>query len=411
MQHAIDITGKKISPSFSGQIAICGFCGQKVRGKCGKILIWHWQHVHIEDCDLWKEGETAWHREWKNRFPLEWQETIIIKNGEKHIADILTDEGLVIEFQNSAISPSAIAEREKFYGKLIWVINAESFKNNLVTENISEKQLAEIDSEYALKRSQLSRYNSSALQNIKKNQNTRALEIQSKEDSLGRLMSVTAVFAGCNKNAETFAEQILNIWQSDNLSVDPDLIEITNDDAIVSKKPFFRLRKDLKLNRYLSESSGKNNSEIEKLSIERNEILDQLEGLKPLLIEELKFVASKYLYLEEEIAHLKNVLSFLNSGMTAGDKEIQDLKAEIDNYVNTKLQILEDAYLEKRNSILQDKDKLNLTWKHGRKSWLSAAAPIYFDIGDGTLLYMHGDNKVISITVSDFISRYSPADS
>lgn len=411
MRHAIDINGEKITPVFSGQIAICGFCGQKVRGKCGKILIWHWQHVHNEDCDSWKEGETDWHLAWKNRFPFEWQETIIIKNEEKHIADILTDDGLVIEFQNSSITPAAIAEREKFYRKIIWVINAESFKNNLVTENISEKQLAELDSEYALKRNRLSRQNCSALENVRKNQNTRALEIQSKEYSLSRLMSVTDIFAGCNKNAETFAEQILNIWQSDNLSVDPDLIEITNDDAIVSKKPFFRLRKDLKLNRYLLDSPGKTSSEIDRLSIERNELLKQLEGLKPLLIKELKFVASKYLYLEEEIAHLKNVLLFLKGGMGAGDKEIQDLKAEIDNYVTTKLQILEDAYLEKRNSILQDKDKLNFTWKQGRKSWLSAAAPIYFDLGDGTLLYRHADNKVSSITVSDFISRYSPADS
>ena len=411
MQHAIDIDGKKISPSSSGQIAVCGFCGEKVRGRCGEINIWHWQHINKVECDLWKEGETDWHRGWKKRFPYDWQETIIIKNGEKHIADILTDEGLVIEFQNSAISPSTIAEREKFYGKLIWVINAESFKNNLVIENISEKQLAEIDSEYALKRSQLSRHNSFVLGNIKKIQNTRALEIQSKENDLSKLMSVTDIFTSCNKNAETFARQILNIWQSDNLAVDPNLIKITNDDALVSKKPFFRLRGDLKLNKYLLESPGKTSSEIEKLFIERSEILAQLENLKPLLIEELKFVAAKYLYLEEEIAHLKNVLSFLKSEMAAGDKELLDLKAEIDNYVNTNLQILEDANLEKRKSIIKDKDKLNLTWKYGRKSWLSAAAPIYFDLGDGSLLYKHSDNKVICITVSDFISKYNPADS
>lgn len=411
MQHAIDIDGKKISPGRSGQIAVCGFCGEKVRGRCGEINIWHWQHINKVDCDLWKEGETDWHRAWKKKFPFEWQETIIIKKGEKHIADILTEEGLVIEFQNSSITPSTIAEREKFYGKMIWVINAESFKNNLITENVSEKRLAEIDVKYAVKRSHLTRHNSFALENIKKRQNTRALEIQSMQDSLSRLMSVTDIFTSFNKNTETFAEKIVNIWQSDNLSVAPNLIEITNDDALVSKKPFFSLRGYLKLNKHLLDSPEKTSSEIDKLTIERDELLTQLENLKQHLLEELKFVAAKYLYLEEEIAHLKNILSFLKSDMAADDKEMQDIKAEIDNYINTNLQILENGYLEERNKIIKDKDKLNLTWKRGRKSWFSAAAPIYFDIGDGKLLYSHPDNRVSIVTVGEFMSIYNPSDS
>jgi len=77
MQHAIDIDGKKISPGHSGQVAVCGFCGEKVRGRCGEINIWHWQHINKLDCDLWKEGETDWHRAWKKKFPFDWQETII----------------------------------------------------------------------------------------------------------------------------------------------------------------------------------------------------------------------------------------------------------------------------------------------------------------------------------------------
>lgn len=411
MQHAIDIDGKKISPSSSGQIAFCGFCGEKVRGKCGTIYIWHWQHVYNADCDVWKEGETEWHRSWKSQFPFDWQETIIEKNDERHIADILTSDGVVIEFQNSAISSSTISIREKFYEKMIWVINAQTFKNNLITEDVAGKQLAEIESLYAEKRKLLSKHNSQALLNLKQRQNARASEIQSREYEMRQLMSVTDIFKSCNKNAETFAEQIIYIWQSDNLAVDPSLIEITNDDALVSKKIFFRLLADLKRNKYYLDGLGKTNAEIEKLDFERKVILADLENIKPVVKEELKFVASKYLKAEDEIAQLQRIILFLESEKTEDDKDIQDLKTDIDNYINAKLKILEADFLADRNKIIQDKDKLKLTWKHGRKSWLSAAAPIYFDIGDGKLLYGRTDNKVTIVKVNEFMSMYNPSDS
>ncbi|MNR40962.1 hypothetical protein D3C85_1592970 [compost metagenome] len=94
----------------------------------------------------------------------------------------------------------------------------------------------------------------------------------------------------------------------------------------------------------------------------------------------------------------------------ADDKKIKDLKAEIDNYINANLKVLEADFLEERNKIIKDKDKLKLTWKHGRKSWFSAAAPIYFDIGDGKLLYSHPDNKVSIVTVGEFMSTHNPAE-
>lgn len=410
MQHAIDIDGKKISPSSSGQIAVCGFCGEKVRGRCGEINIWHWQHVNKVECDLWKEGETDWHRVWKSRFPFNWQETIIIKNGEKHIADILTDEGLVIEFQNSSITPSAIAVREKFYGKMIWVINSESFKNNLVTENVSEKQLAEIEKKYAAKIIHVKKYSSIGLESIKKKPSLRTSEVETLKDNLNRLECVTEPFNIYNKNADTFAEQIINIWENDNLSIDPSLMKIITDDALVSKNAFLRLRGDFKRNKHCLDLPGKTSSEIEQLYIERNNLLAQRENLKALLSEELKFVASKYLILEGEIAHLKNVLSFLNIEKDAPDKELQNLKAEIDNYINTNLQIIEDAHLEEKYNNMKNMDKLDFIWKRARKSWLKAAAPIYFDLGDGRLFYKHSDTKVICITVSDFISKCNPTD-
>lgn len=408
MQHAIDISGKKITPAYSGERAVCGFCKKEVRGKCGKIYIWHWQHVHNADCDLWKEGETEWHRAWKNKFPFDWQETIIKKNGEKHIADIFTTNGIVIEFQNSTISSSTIAEREKFYEKMIWVINAQAFKDNLITENKSDQQLAEIELRYATQRSLLNQHNSSGLQNKKKKQNVLTSEIQSREDALKELESVTDLFNSYNKNAETFAEQILITWQSENLFIDSSLIEIISDDAIPTKKTFFRLLGDLKRNKHFLNAAVENNAQIKELYKERNEILNEIENLKPALKEELKSVASKYLNLEVEIAQLKREISFLKLENAENNKEYQDIKTSIDSYIKTTLEKIEAYFDEERNKIIKDKDKLTLSWKRERKSWASAAAPIFLDIGDGNLLYKHPDNKVSRLKVCDFLSKYNP---
>ncbi|MGN6534531.1 MAG: hypothetical protein ACTHKQ_02210 [Mesorhizobium sp.] len=57
-------------------------------------------------------------------FPNEWQEVIrYASSGEKHIADIRTEDGLTIEFQNSYLRPDERVAREDFYGDMVWVAN------------------------------------------------------------------------------------------------------------------------------------------------------------------------------------------------------------------------------------------------------------------------------------------------
>ena len=54
--------------------------------------------------------------DWKKCFPEEWQEVVhFAEDGEKHIADVKTPSGLVIEFQHSAIKPEEQLSREGFY--------------------------------------------------------------------------------------------------------------------------------------------------------------------------------------------------------------------------------------------------------------------------------------------------------
>lgn len=123
--------GVKIRASPEIKNALCPLCNQKVISKCGKIKIWHWGHLKKSNCDNFKENETKWHIDWKNNFLKKNQEVIVEKFGKKHIADIKTDEGVVIEFQNSSISTKELIARENFWENLIWVINGDTIGKNI----------------------------------------------------------------------------------------------------------------------------------------------------------------------------------------------------------------------------------------------------------------------------------------
>lgn len=102
----------------------CIGCGNPVLARCGERRINHWAHKVRIQCDPWWERETEWHRSWKNQFPTDWQEIVHhASNGEKHVADIKTQDGWVIEFQHSHIDPEERRSREDFYKKLIWVVD------------------------------------------------------------------------------------------------------------------------------------------------------------------------------------------------------------------------------------------------------------------------------------------------
>ncbi len=133
MEIAINEKGERIN-AMPNKVAKCPICNKDVISKCGNIKVWHWAHKVGEDCDSFSEPETEWHIGWKNMFPKENRE-VILKEGfwdkesyhwadanKKHRADIFINN-LVIEFQNSPISSEEIKEREKFYNKMIWVLN------------------------------------------------------------------------------------------------------------------------------------------------------------------------------------------------------------------------------------------------------------------------------------------------
>lgn len=93
--------------------------------KCGETNAWHWAHQGRRPfCDPWWENKTEWHRSWQDQFPTAWQEVFHTSGGgERHIADVKTDQGWVIEFQHSYLKPDERRAREAFYRKLMWVVD------------------------------------------------------------------------------------------------------------------------------------------------------------------------------------------------------------------------------------------------------------------------------------------------
>ncbi len=122
MQFAV-LDNQKVQP-IKGRIGYCPMCGAVMIAKCGKVKIHHWSHKGRLHCDRWWESETQWHRDWKNQFPSEWHEIVQYDDeGEKHIADLKTPHGLVVEFQHSQINSEEKLSREEFYKSIIWIVD------------------------------------------------------------------------------------------------------------------------------------------------------------------------------------------------------------------------------------------------------------------------------------------------
>jgi competence protein CoiA len=118
MIYALDSNGSRVEAS-PRMTATCPQCGGEVISKCGEINAWHWAHAVGDECDPWSETESLWHSYWKAFFP---PEKVEVGMGT-HRADIVNRQGLVIELQASALSPSEIRERERFYNRMIWLFD------------------------------------------------------------------------------------------------------------------------------------------------------------------------------------------------------------------------------------------------------------------------------------------------
>lgn len=128
MKYAL-INNERQEPQ-PGLIGNCQCCNSPVIAKCGNVRVHHWAHKTKLECDRWWE-ESEWHRVWKEQFPKEWQEVVHkAENDEKHIADVKTDQGFVIEFQHSHLDPQERLAREVFYQNMVWVVDGSRLKRD-----------------------------------------------------------------------------------------------------------------------------------------------------------------------------------------------------------------------------------------------------------------------------------------
>ncbi|NTV36877.1 MAG: hypothetical protein HGA53_07985 [Anaerolineaceae bacterium] len=124
------IDGEK-TEATKGAKGVCPSCGSELIAKCGEVKVNHWAHKGSCNCDPWWENETEWHRSWKGIFPVEWQEVVHFdESGEKHIADVKTQSGWVLEFQHSFINPEERQSRDSFYQQLVWVVDGTRRKTD-----------------------------------------------------------------------------------------------------------------------------------------------------------------------------------------------------------------------------------------------------------------------------------------
>jgi hypothetical protein len=112
--------------AMPGLQGTCPVCDAGLRPKCGTIRVHHWAHTPGVVDHRW-EPETEWHRNWKKPlpyrvprgFPIECQEFVQrAESGERHIADVRTSHGRVLEFQHSSISDQERRAREEFRNPL-----------------------------------------------------------------------------------------------------------------------------------------------------------------------------------------------------------------------------------------------------------------------------------------------------
>jgi competence CoiA-like predicted nuclease len=123
------------SPEVKGGVLYCPACGGDVIAKTGEINIHHFAHV-TKDCGYFDyKGMSEWHTKWQDLFPPEKQEVRIEKEGKVHIADVVNSNGVVIEFQHSTMSLESKMKRDAFYDKLVWVVDARDFIENLEISN------------------------------------------------------------------------------------------------------------------------------------------------------------------------------------------------------------------------------------------------------------------------------------
>lgn len=120
----------------------CSF-GHELIAKKGTHKIHHFCHKNKNECGEIYNKMGEWHNSMQNRIMKKYIEIPIKKKDHNnklklHIADVKTDENIIIEYQKSIISENIILERDYFYNKyfkkLIWVFYISRNDLNIIEQ-------------------------------------------------------------------------------------------------------------------------------------------------------------------------------------------------------------------------------------------------------------------------------------
>ena len=122
----------------------CQICNQLLMQRRGQIKAHHFAHYspsgkhadYVPCSDKWHYDVSKWCIDWKKRFERKYIEKVIQRGYEKHLADVLIGNVIVI-FQQNSISLEEFNERNKFFietgNMVVWVFDlTEELKNKRI---------------------------------------------------------------------------------------------------------------------------------------------------------------------------------------------------------------------------------------------------------------------------------------
>ncbi len=242
MRFGYDDHKVRIKPTYSGQRATCPFCEGLLIGKCGDIYVKHWQHHKDRRCDPWQEHETVWHRNWKDNFPNDWQEVIMEVGAEKHIADVRTSQGIVIELQNSPISTTTIKIRENFYKNMIWIVNAEQFMDNFKITSAVKTGLRRLEHEARYKSDSIRDAYSDEYKLLQKEIDNKTVQIREKKQTLKSKEKKSDNLIEKGEHFDKFIDELIERWTKGGFYYDP---PVSNEMESLYRKPLMEVSKEI----------------------------------------------------------------------------------------------------------------------------------------------------------------------
>ncbi|MEB8346900.1 hypothetical protein OO010_12630 [Flavobacteriaceae bacterium KMM 6898] len=411
----------RIEPT-KGARAKCDICDAVLIAHCGQIKVHHWQHENRENCDSFYEPITEWHLQWQNKFPEKWREVKIQKKDKIHRADVYTPQGLTIEVQHSSISSEQIEEREKFYGKLIWIIDAQPFKDNFTIEPLIPMKLKELKDSIFYKYYNIKKKKESYIEVskgiisdkkiLKRNSESNISNYKAKLTKLqGLYANIKINFAeiyidNCNENYLFDELELKKYIKRNDLEFYNTIKDIYNqiyDFGILDNRIYTQL-KPYQSEQYLTKE---NLARIKEIDDKVLKLKKKLKGFTP------KICDYYTLSLNIQINNLTNKmndeqekLDFINDFFDP-IKEWDNIKNNSEaDYLKEKTEILKYKKEEEANIKSNFSAHYYFHWKYKRNSWLKARSPIFFDIGDTFLYRWIEENELKSYSKKSFLKYY-----